>query len=272
MLEFFAAECAQVAVPEKASEQAMRYYNSGTSSALSIRHGADRSFTFSTMGILTGKMSVFAQRLGRKWYFVIVIYLILYLAISQLLSFPLDFYAGYLRHEYGLSTEGLGHWFGNYGKSFLVGIISAAAFVWIFYLVRTKVPTDGGSMELMSIGIVLVTSTTTYLDLSTRWTKSTMKDKQLEEQILALASKAGIQGGRVYEVDKSQETKTMNAYVIGFGTTKRIALWDTTLAALTPDQILFVNGVLNGYYVLNHMWWNMAYYTAPSNSSHIRRG
>jgi len=113
MLDFFAAQCAQVAVPE-ASEQAMRYYNSGN--ILWILNQA-WSLIVPLLFLLwgfTGKMSAFAQRVGKKWYFVIVVYLILYMAISQLLGFPLDFYAGYLRqHAYGLSTETLCHWFGN---------------------------------------------------------------------------------------------------------------------------------------------------------------
>ena len=59
-----------------------------------------------------------------------------------------------------------------------------------------------------------------------------MKDKALEAQILALADRAGIEGSRVYEVDKSVDTKTVNAYVSGFLGTKRIVLWDTILAKL----------------------------------------
>jgi STE24 endopeptidase len=42
-----------------------------------------------------------------------------------------------------------------------------------------------------------------------------MKNKGLETQILALADRAGIEGSRVYEVDRSVDTKTVNAYVSG---------------------------------------------------------
>ncbi len=268
MLDFFAAlpECAQVVVPE-ASEQAMRYYNSGN--ILWIVNQA-WSLIVPLLFLLwgfTGKLSGFAERWGKKWYFVIVIYLVLYLTISQILGFPLDYYAGYLRqHVYGLSTETLGHWFGNYGKSFLVSLITAAAFIWIFYLVLKKSPRRWWFYgTLVSIGIVFITAMIQPIWIDPLFNKfGPMKDKQLEAQILALASKAGIHGGRVFEVDKSQETKALNAYVIGFGSTKRIVLWDTTLEAMTPDQILFVVGHEMGHYVLNHMWWGMAYYSALS--------
>src|SRR5580704_15095114 len=117
MLEIFAAlpECAQVAVPE-ASEQAMRYYHSGN---ILWIVGQAWSLIVPLLFLLwgfTGKMSGFAQRWGRNWYFTIVIYLFFYLALSQLLQFPLDFYTEFLRqHDYGLSTQTLSRWFDNYG-------------------------------------------------------------------------------------------------------------------------------------------------------------
>jgi Zn-dependent protease with chaperone function len=268
MLEMFAAlpECAQVVVPE-ASEQAMRYFNSGNILWI-VNHAWSLivPLLFLLWGF-TGKLSRFAERLGKKWYFVIVTYLVLYLTITQILGLPLDYYARYLReHEYGLSTETLGHWFSNYGKSFLIGLIGAAAFVWIFYLVLKKSPRRWWFYgSLVSMGIVFITAMIQPIWIDPLFNKfGPMKDKQLEEQILALAAKAGIQGGRVFEVDKSQETKGLNAYVVGFGSTKRIVLWDTTLKAMTPDEILFVVGHEMGHYVLNHMWWSMAYYSALS--------
>ena len=41
---------------------------------------------------------------------------------------------------------------------------------------------------------------------------SPMKDKALEADVLALAERAGIEGTRVYEVEKSADTKALNAY------------------------------------------------------------
>ena len=57
----------------------------------------------------------------------------------------------------------------------------------------------------------------------------------------------------------SSDTKALNAYVTGFGSTKRIVLWDTTIKKLTPDEILFVMGHEMGHYVLNHLWWDLLF-------------
>lgn len=82
-----------------------------------------------------------------------------------------------------------------------------------------------------------------------------MKDKQLEQKILHLASRAGIEGSRVFEVDKSADTNQINAYVTGIGATKRIVIWDTAIKRLDEDQLLFVMGHEMGHYVLHHIWW-----------------
>ena len=63
-----------------------------------------------------------------------------------------------------------------------------------------------------------------------------MKNKELERSILALADRAGIEGSRVFEVDKSADTKAVNAYVTGFWQSKRIVLWDTLIKKLTSPS------------------------------------
>ena len=84
-----------------------------------------------------------------------------------------------------------------------------------------------------------------------------MQDKVLEAKILALSSRAGIDEACIFEVDKSQETKTLNAYVTGLGASQRIVLWDTTIQTLSADQLLFVMGHEMGHYVLHHLWWGI---------------
>ena len=81
-----------------------------------------------------------------------------------------------------------------------------------------------------------------------------MHDKALETRILALADRAGIEGSRVFEVNKSVDTKTLNAYVAGLWQTKRIVLWDTIIARMDDRELLFVMGHEMGHYVLGHVW------------------
>ena len=89
-----------------------------------------------------------------------------------------------------------------------------------------------------------------------------MDNKALEAKILKLADRAGIEGGRVYEVKKSIDTNAVNAYVTGFGATKRIVLWDTALAKLNEKELLFVLGHEMGHYALDHVVKTIAFISA----------
>jgi Zn-dependent protease with chaperone function len=85
-----------------------------------------------------------------------------------------------------------------------------------------------------------------------------LKDKHLEGEILALASKAGIEGSDVFQVDGSKQSSKINAYVTGLFGTKRIVLYDTMIDNFETDEIKFVMGHEMGHYVMNHIWWGLS--------------
>jgi Zn-dependent protease with chaperone function len=58
---------------------------------------------------------------------------------------------------------------------------------------------------------------------------------------------------RMFEMKASEKTTELNAYVTGFGGTKRVVVWDTTMEHMTIPQTLFVFGHEMGHYVLGHI-------------------
>jgi Zn-dependent protease with chaperone function len=256
-------QCAQVAVPE-ASEQAMNYYRSGNVLWLVQQlWSLIIPLLFLYKGF-TGKLARLSEQVGKNWYFTIVVYLLFFIFLSTLLNLPFDFYADYVReHAYHLSTETLSRWIGQYALSMVVSMVGAAAFVWVFYWLLKKSPRRWwfyGSLASTVILFIVMFIQPIWVD-PLFYNFGAMKNKELEQQILGLASRAGIEKGRVFEVDMSQETTKLNAYVVGFGATNRIVLWDTTIARMKPDEILFVMGHEMGHYILHHMWWDLIYMT-----------
>ncbi len=51
----------------------------------------------------------------------------------------------------------------------------------------------------------------------------------------------------------SEKVTTLNAYVTGFGPSKRVVVWDTTIQKASTPETLFVFGHEMGHYVLNHV-------------------
>ena len=57
----------------------------------------------------------------------------------------------------------------------------------------------------------------------------------------------------MFEMKASEKTNELNAYVTGFGASKRVVVWDTTMSDMTMPQTLFVFGHEMGHYVLGHL-------------------
>jgi Zn-dependent protease with chaperone function len=63
-------------------------------------------------------------------------------------------------------------------------------------------------------------------------------------------------------MEASDKTIVPNAYVTGFGASRRIVVWDTTIAQETRDGLLTVFGHELGHYVLGHIWKGLAVMSA----------
>src|SRR5437879_9723648 len=64
---------------------------------------------------------------------------------------------------------------------------------------------------------------------------------------------------RRIEMNASTKLKSLNAYVTGIGASKRVVVWDTTIAKATLPQTLFVFGHEMGHYVLHHVPKGLAF-------------
>ncbi|HEY3828526.1 MAG TPA: M48 family metalloprotease [Solirubrobacteraceae bacterium] len=62
----------------------------------------------------------------------------------------------------------------------------------------------------------------------------------IRDDVLELAARAGVSIGEVYEVDASRRTTAANAYVTGFGASKRVVLFDTLLSEFTREETRLV--------------------------------
>lgn len=243
-----------VSVPEP-SDLALRYHRSGNvlwavETGLGLLIPAVLLFTG-----FSGRLRTLAQRGSGRWLLTVVLYALLFTLVTALLTFPLAYYAGYLRqHEYGLSNQSFGRWIGEWLKGVAVSGIGLSLVLWIPYLLlrrtRRRWWLYGGFASLPITTLLLVVSPIWVDPLFNDF--GPLEDKALESRILALARRAGIEGSRVYQVNKGADTKTVNAYVTGVGVTKRIVLWDTLLGKLEPDQILFVTAHEMGHFVLRH--------------------
>ena len=254
---------APVPVPEP-SEKALSYYHSGIVLwIVNVLWGLLIPALFLFTGF-SARIRDWARRIGKWWFFVIGVYFTIFLVINFVIDLPLSYYQGFARqHAYGLSNQTFGKWFGDEIKGLLIGVVAGFLFLWIPYLLLKKSPRRWwlytGLLAIPFLILVILVQPVWIDPLFNKF--GPMKNKELETKILQLAERAGIEGGRVYEVAKSEDTKALNAYVAGFGATKRIVLWDTAIAKLDQDELLYVMGHEMGHYVLGHVWKSILFFS-----------
>jgi STE24 endopeptidase len=244
-----------VPVPEP-SEKAMRYYRSGNILWwINLLWGLAIPAVILFTGF-SARMRDWARKIGRNWYFTFAAFIVIFSVVTYVVDLPLSYYQSFVRqHAYDLSNQTFAKWIGDSLKGLGVGVLVALLFAWVPYLLLRNSPRRWWLYSsLLIIPFLFFMNLVSPIWIDPLFNDfGPMQDKELETRILALAERAGIDGGRVFEVDKSVDTEAVNAYVNGFLDTKRIVLWDTTLAKLDSDEVLFVMAHEMGHYVLGHV-------------------
>jgi STE24 endopeptidase len=245
-----------VPVPEP-SALALRYYRSGN-----VLWVVDTlaAFLVPAAFLATGwsaRLRAWAERkTGGRRVPTLLLYVAAFVVLTSAATLPLDFYESFVRqHAYGLSSQTLGKWSGDAVKALLIACVALPLGALIPYALLRRSPRRwwlwSTAAALPLLAFIYLVAPLWISPLFNRY--GPLADKALEARILAEARRAGIEGGRVFEVNKSVDTKTTGAYVTGVGASKRIVLYDTMLQRLTPDEILFVVGHEMGHYVLRHV-------------------
>ncbi len=152
--------------------------------------------------------------------------------------------AGVAAHEravdYGISTQGLGSWFIDLGKSAAIGAaLAGAGGALLMALVRRFgsrwwLP---GTVAVAAIATVFVWLAPVVLaPLFNRFTPLP-EGSRARAQVLALARRAGVDVGGVYRVNASRRVRSLNAYVDGIGSTRRVVLYDTLLRRANRPEL-----------------------------------
>jgi Zn-dependent protease with chaperone function len=189
---------------------------------------------------------------------------VLLLTLS-LFELPLAIYGHHISRVYGLNVQRWGSWLGDWAKSELLTMIFGALILFGLYAVIRRSPTRWWFYAwLFSLPIMaaMVFAAPVILDpLFNRFEPLANTNPELTVQLQKLAHSAGLEipQSRIFLMHASDKVTTYNAYVTGFGATKRIVVWDTTARDLTLPQTLFVFGHEMGHYVLHHIYLGLGF-------------
>jgi Zn-dependent protease with chaperone function len=209
-----------------------------------------------------------AGRTSRRRFVQALVFAPLLLVTLQLLVLPLDAYRHHLARFYDQSVQGFGSWLWDWTKGLLVTLVIAIPVVAALYAILRRNPRRWwlrfwlGSLPVI---VFLVFVSPLVIDpLFFRFEPLAAKAPDLVTEIEQVTKRGGLEipRERMFLMKASDKLKSVNAYVTGVGASKRVVVWDTTLARMTMPQTLFVFGHEMGHYVLRHVFKTIAFLAA----------
>ena len=156
------------------------------------------------------------------------------------LHFPLNYFSGYVwEHRYGLSTQTLGKWWLEHLKKSMMGLSFAAILISVIYLVAGYYADNWWIVAsiIWTIFNYILARWLPVLIIPLFYKYSEVDNLDLKDRIHALFKRCGTVFDDVYAVDFSKKTYKANAFVCGFGSTRRVVLSDTLLSKFTDEEV-----------------------------------
>lgn len=201
----------------------------------------------------------FSEGISKKKVVIVPLYILLLTAFTWVVTFPLHYWARSLSVKYGINTQSFSGWMKDEMISFWIDVGLTSIVIGVLYAVikrfKKKWWLAAWGLMVPYLAFMMYIQPVVIDPLYNDFTS--LSDKALEEQILDMAETADIPANRVFEVNMSEKTNAMNAYVSGIGSNLRIVLWDTTMNKLDDDEVLFIMAHEMGHYVMNHLYGNL---------------
>jgi STE24 endopeptidase len=213
---------------------------------------------FLRLGISARLRDVAERVSGNRWVQGLVFVPLLILALD-VFDLPARIYGHSLSLRYEQSVQGWGSWSLDWVKGELLAAVFATILALILFAVMRWSPRRWWFyfwLAVLPILLFVIFLQPIFIDpLFHKFEPLGAKYPQLTSAMEKIIYRTGlnIPRERMFLMVASEKTNEVNAYVTGFGGSKRVVVWDTTIQKMTTDETLFVFGHEAGHYVLNHI-------------------
>jgi STE24 endopeptidase len=179
----------------------------------------------------------------RGWWSVRVVQAVAALAvIGQLVTLPFAIIGHHRSVEYGLSNEAWGPWTSDLLKGLVLSVVISALLLLVLVGSARRWPRAWPAVAGCVLGVLVLVGSFVYPVLvEPAFNHFTpLPDGPLRTQILHLADVEHVHLDDVLVSNASRQTTELNAYVSGFGSTRRVVLYDNVVHDLPRDQILAI--------------------------------
>jgi STE24 endopeptidase len=208
---------------------------------------------------LAAKYRDWAEQAGSRRFVQSLVFSPLLLLTIAIFTLPLDIYGEVVEKRYGISVQGWGSWSWDWIKGELIALVIGTILIWLLYVVLRRSPRRAWFyfwLMAVPIGIFIFFLGPWVIDpMFHKFEPLQQKNPALTASLEQMVQRAGedIPPERMFWMGAGEKTTGLNAYVTGIGASKRMVVWDTTIAKMNNSQIVFVAGHETGHYVLQHI-------------------
>jgi STE24 endopeptidase len=186
-----------------------------------------------------------------------ILFFLLLTWASTLLGIPFDLYGTFrIEAQFGFNTTTPRIWITDFLKAQTIGAVLLAFLITaVFWLINWS-PQQWwlwvwGFMALFSLFMMFI-SPYVIEPLFNKYEPVT--EPGLESDIRVMMERAGLQVGKVLQMDASKRSNHSNAYFTGIGKVKRIVLFDTLIKQMSHAEIVAVLAHEIGHWKKGHIW------------------
>jgi len=217
---------------------------------------------------LAAKYRHWAERASSRRFVQSMVFSPLLLLTIAVFTLPLDIYGEVIEKRYGISVQGWASWSWDWVKAELIAIVIGTILIWLLYMAIRRSPQRAWFyfwLVALPIGVFLFFLGPWVIDpMFHKFEPLQVKDSALTARLEQMVQRAGenIPPDRMYWMGAGEKTTGLDAYVTGIGASKRMVVFDTTIAKMNNNQIVYVAGHETGHYVLQHIPKGLAFFAA----------
>ena len=208
-------------------------------------------------------LSRLAGRASRRPWVQGLVFVPLLTLLLRVLHLPLALFGHHLGLAYGLSVEHWPAWWWDWTKGLAVGLLGSTLVLSLLFAIVRHARRWWLWFWMLSVPLMLAAAYAVPLiidPLFNHFEPLGRSHPELVAQLEQVVARSGqrIPPDRMFLMRASEKVTGLNAYVTGFGSSKRVVVWDTSLQKSTPDEVLFIFGHELGHYVLHDVVQGLA--------------
>jgi Zn-dependent protease with chaperone function len=214
---------------------------------------------------LPARLRDLAARITPRPWLQTLLFAAPFLLLLNLLELPIGAAAHRILVRYGLSVQHWPGWAADAAKfvalETVIGLLITLVLFWRIRISPRRWWLQSWAIVMLFVILGVLVMPVVIDPLFNKFEPLQQTDPALVTQLEQVVARSGVSipPSRIFLMRASAKTNETNAYVTGFGASKRVVVWDTTIKNMPPDEIAFIFAHEMGHYVLRHVPRSIAF-------------